>query len=126
MVRTDLNLRLPNSPGALAGICQLLGNERIAVIAMALNASGQLHLIVDNPVRAIGVLRDHHHKVTERDVVFVSTSHGPGALAPVLVLVENAGVNIEYAYGGGGEGAATASVVIGVDDAQRAAGTTGL
>jgi hypothetical protein len=126
MIRTELTLRLPNSPGSLASICQLLADERVTIIAMTLNVGGHLHLIVDNPLRAAGALRDGHHSVTERDVVFVSTPQGPGGLAPVLALVRNAGVNIEYAYGGGGEGTATAAVVIGVDDAQRAAAIAGV
>ncbi|MBI4487088.1 MAG: ACT domain-containing protein, partial [Acidobacteria bacterium] len=47
-IRTELNLRLPNSPGALAGVCRLLSDERVNVLAMALESSGQLRLVVDN------------------------------------------------------------------------------
>lgn len=126
MIRTELNLRLPNSPGALAGICQLLADERVNVIALSLDVGGHLHLIVDNPVRAAGALRNHHHQITERDVVFVATGNGPGSLVPALMLVADAGVNIDYAYGADGEGSRSAAVVLGVDDAQRASAVAGL
>ena len=29
MIRTELSLRLPNAPGALAGVCQLMSDERV-------------------------------------------------------------------------------------------------
>jgi len=125
-IRTELSLRLPNSPGALAGICQLLADERVNVIALSLDVGGHLHLVVDNPVKAAGALRSRHHQISERDVVFVAIGNGPGSLAPALKLVADAGVNVNYAYGAGGEGTATASVVLGVDDAMRAAARAGL
>ena len=58
MIRIELSLRLANSPGALAGVCRLLSNERINVQAMGLEAGGQLRLVVDNHVHAAAVLRD--------------------------------------------------------------------
>jgi len=126
-IRTELNLRLPNSPGALAGVCQLLADERVTIIAIALNVGGQLHLIVDNPIKATGVLRDRHHQVKTQDVLFVATGKNPDALAPVLALVADAGVNVNYAYSAGGEaGAGGAATVLGVDDAQRVSAATGL
>ena len=39
MIRTELSLRLGNSPGALAGVCRLLSNERVNVLAMSLEAT---------------------------------------------------------------------------------------
>ena len=126
MIRTELSLRLPNSPGSLAGVCQLLSNERVNILAMTLEPTGQLRLVVDNHVHAAGVLREHHHQVTERDVIVTSVPNAPGALAPALRLVADANVNVEYAYSGAGETSATASVVLGVDDAQRAAAAAGV
>ena len=77
MTRTELNLRLPNSPGALAGVCRLLSNERVNVVAMVLEAGGQLRLVVDNHVHGTAVLREHHHDVTERDVIVTTASNTP-------------------------------------------------
>ena len=125
-IRTELNLRLANSPGALSGVCALLSDERVNILAMALEGAGQLRLVVDNHVHAAAVLRDHHHQVTERDVILVATANAPGSLAPVLRLIGDAGVNVEYAYGGAADMSATASVVLGVTDAQRAAAAAGV
>jgi hypothetical protein len=126
MIRKELNLRLPNSPGALGGVCRLLDAERVNILAMALDPGGHLRLVVDNHVHGGAVLRDHHHQVTERDVVVCTLPNAAGALAGPLRLVADAGVNVEYAYGGSTDTAATASVVLGVDDAMRASAVTGL
>jgi hypothetical protein len=125
-IRTELNLRLPNSPGALGGVCRLLDAERVNILAMALDGAGQLRIVVDNHVHGAAVLREHHHQVTEREVVVCSLPNTAGALAGPLRLVAEAGVNIEYAYGGSAEGNVTASVVLGVDDAMRASAAAGL
>jgi hypothetical protein len=126
MIRTELSLRLANSPGALAGVCRLLSDERVNVLALSLESSGQLRLVVDNHVHGAAVLREHHHQVTERDVLVTAVPNSPGSLAPALKLVSDANVNVEYAYGGGSEGSAVAAIVLGVDDAQRAAAASGI
>jgi hypothetical protein len=125
-IRIELNLRLPNSPGALGGVCRLLSNERVNIQALALETGGQLRLVVDNHVHGAAVLREHHHQVTERDVIVVPVSNAPGALGPVLRLISDAGVNIEYAYAGAPEASQSAAVVVGVDDAARASAAAGV
>lgn len=125
-VRTELNLRLPNSPGALAAVCRALADERVNILALSIETSGQLRLVVDNHVRAAGVLRDRHHQVSEREVVVAAVGGGPGALAPVLALAADAGVNVEYAYGTAIDTTGGAAIVLGVDNAARAAAAAGI
>jgi hypothetical protein len=125
-IRTEVTLKLPNTPGALAGVCRLLSDERVNIVAMALDSAGQLRLVLDNHVHGAAVLRDHHHRVSERDVIVTSIPNTPGSLAPVLRLVADASVNVEYAYGGGAEGSATATLVFGVEDAARASAAAGV
>ena len=125
-IRKELNLRLPNSPRALGGVCRLLDAERVNIQALSLDASGNLRIVVDNHVHGAAVLREHHHQVTEREVVVSTLPNTPGALAGPLRLVAEAGVNVEYAYGGCADASATASVVLGVDDAMRASAVAGL
>ena len=125
-IRTELSLRLANSPGALAGVCRLLSDERVNVLALALEPGGNLRMVVDNHVHGAAILREYHHQVSERDVIVLAVPNGPGALAPALKLVAEAGVNVQYAYGAGPESGSTAAIVLGVDDAQRAAAAAGV
>ena len=126
MIRTELSLRLPNSPGALAGVCRLLSDERVNIVAMMLESNGLLRMVVDNHVHGAATLRENHHQVTERDVIVTSVPNAPGALAPALRLVADANVNVEYAYSGAGDMPGLASVVLGVEDAQRASAAAGI
>lgn len=126
MIRNELSLRLPNNPGALGGVCRLLSDQRVNILAMALESSGQLRLVVDNHVHGAATLREHHHQVTERDVIVTAVPNAPGGLAPALKLVADGKINVEYAYGGGTEGGPAALIVLGVDDAQRASAASGL
>jgi hypothetical protein len=125
-IRTEIALRLPNTPGALAGVCRLLSDERVNITAMSLDVTGTLRLVVDNHVHGAAVLREHHHQVTEHDVIVTSIPNAPGSLAPVLRLVSDASVNIEYAYGGAAEGSPTATLVLGVPDPARASAAAGV
>ena len=125
-IRIELSLRIPNSPGSLASICRLLSDERVNVVAMALDAQGQLRMVVDNHVHAAATLRDHHHQVTEREVLVTAIPNSPGALAPALKLISDAGINLDYVYGGAGESGNTASIVIGVEHVLKASAAAGI
>jgi hypothetical protein len=126
MIRTELSLRLGNSPGALAGVCRLLANERVNIVAMMLEAGGQLRIVVDNHTHGAAVLREQHHHVTERDVIMTTVPNAPGSLASALRLVTDATVNVEYAYSGVADSGQMATVVLGVSDATRAAAAAGI
>ncbi len=125
-IRTELSLRLPNNPGALTGVCRLLSNERVNVAAMTLDSGGQLRMVVDNHVHGAAVLREHHHQVTERDVLVTTIPNTPGSLAPMLRLISEAGINIDYLYGGAAETAASATIVVGVEHPLKASAAAGI
>ena len=126
MIRTELSLRLGNSPGSLASVCRLLSDERVNILALGLEGGGQLRLLVDNHVHGGAVLREHHHQVTERDVIVTMVPNAPGALGPMMKLMADADVNVEYAYGGGSDPGPNALIVFGVEDAMRAAAAAGV
>ncbi len=125
-IRTELHVRLPNSPGALAEACRVLGDGRVNVLALSLETSGHLRLVVDNPLHAAALLREHHHTVDQREIIYTTVPNSPGALATVLRMVADAHVNAGYAYSGAGEAGMTVGVAIGVEDAERAAAAAGL
>ena len=125
-IRTELSLRIPNSPGAFARVCRLLDAERVNILAVTLEPAGVMRVIVDNPVHAGGMLREQQYRVEEREVLYISLPNGPGALAAVSRMLASAGINVEYTYGTVVEGHELAAVVVGVADAQRASAAAGL
>jgi hypothetical protein len=125
-IRTELSLRLPNSPGELQRICALLDTGRVSLLALHLESSGRLRIVTDNPLHASGILGEAGHHVEERDVLYVLLPNRPGALLHVSRLLSDAGVNLEYGYAAGVEGAPMAALVLGVADAQRASSLAGL
>lgn len=125
-IRTELSLRIQNSPGALSHICQQLSEGRVNILALNLETGGTLRLIVDNPLHAVGILKDHKHSVERRDVLIIHLPNDPGSLEKASALLSNAGVNIDYAYGSAVEDHSMASVVASVEDPQRAAMAAGV
>jgi hypothetical protein len=126
MIRIELTLHLQNSPGALARVCDLLALERVNVSALMLEPSGTTRLLVDNPTRAVGVLRDRHYVIEEREVLFVQVGNTPGAFSTVARLLASADVNLEYVYATAPDNQPHAAIIVGVPDVMRAAAATGL
>ena len=124
-MRTELSLRLPNSPGALGRVCRILGDQRVNVVALTVERGGTLRMVVDNPLRAAGALAEREYTVEQRSVLFLSLPNGPGALGNAAGLLAAADVNVEYAYASAVEGQPRATIVIGVEDAERAATAAG-
>ncbi len=125
-IQRELTVRLANSPGALGRVAQVLGAERINILAMALDPTGALRIVVDNPLHAAGSLREQHYQVEERDVLYATLPNEPGALGRVVKTFAEAGINLDYAYASGIDRVPMVAVVIGVADAQRASEATGI
>jgi hypothetical protein len=125
-IQREISVKLANSPGTLSRVSQLLGAERINVLAMSIDASGQMRMVVDNPLHAANTLREQHYNVEEREVLYTVMPNEPGSLSRALRLLGDAGINIEYAYASGIDRVPMVGVVIGVPDAQKAAYVAGI
>jgi hypothetical protein len=125
-IQKEITVKLANSPGSFSRVAQLLGGERINMLAVSIDPSGQLRIVVDNPLHAAGTLRGQHYNVEERDVLYTAVPNEPGALARALKLVADAGINVEYAYASGIDRTPMVGVVLGVADAQKASYVTGI
>jgi hypothetical protein len=125
-IQRELTVRLANTPGSLGRVAQVLGNERINLLAMSLDGSGALRIVVDNPLHAAGSLREQHYQVEERDVLYATVPNEPGSLGRVVKMLAEAGINLEYAYASGIDRVPMVAVVIGVNDVQRASAATGI
>jgi hypothetical protein len=125
-IQTEITVKLANSPGALSRVAQLLGGERINMLAMCVEPSGHLRMVVDNPLHAAGTLREQHYNVEERDVLYTAMPNEPGSLGRALKMLAEAGINVDYAYASGIDRLPMVGVVIGVNDAQKASYLAGL
>ncbi len=61
-IQREITVKLANSPGTLGRVAQVLGNERINMLAMSSTQSGALRMVVDNPLHAAGTLREQHYR----------------------------------------------------------------
>ena len=125
-IHKEITVKLANSPGSLARVGQVLGAERINMLAMAVDSSGTLRMVVDNPLHAAGTLREQHYNVEERDVLYTTMPNEPGSMGRALKLLADADVNVDYAYASGIDGGSLVAVVIGVTDPQKASYATGI
>ena len=125
-IQKELTVRLANSPGTLGRVAQVLGAERINLLALSLDGGGALRMVVDNPLHAAGVLRDQHYQVEERDVLYATLPNEPAALARVIKMMAEAGINLDYAYASGIDRVPMVAVVMGVADVQRASMAIGI
>ena len=125
-IRTELTLRLENSPGSLARLCQTLADQKVNIVALNLEPSGLLHLVPDNPLHAAGLLRGCDYAVEEREILFVQLSNSPGAAAAAIRRLTAEGVNVNYAFASVLSGHDMTVLVVAVDDAQRAATAAGM
>lgn len=125
-IRTELTLRLDNTPGSLARLCGALRDEKVDVLALGLDASGVLHVVPNNPVHAVGLLRSRDYAVEQREVLYVTVPNRPGALASAAGMLSAAGINIDYAFASALADHDMTAVVVAVDDARRAAAAAGM
>lgn len=122
-IRTELRLRLPNSPGALAQLTSVLTQEHVRIIALSLESNGLARLVVDNVSRATEVLTRHHVQADTRDVL--CTVVGPRSVAPLLTTAARADLNLEYVYASSVDGKGTMALVLAFEDTLRAAAIIG-
>jgi hypothetical protein len=125
-IRKELTLVLENKPGAAARVFKGLADDRINILAMQLEHTGLLRLVVDNPLHAAELMRERKIKVDQRDVLYTVMPNDPGALGRAAKLLADAGVNVEYLYVTAVESSPMAAVVIGVPDAMKASAAAGI
>jgi hypothetical protein len=125
-IQKELSVKLPNSPGSLSRVAQILADERVNLIALSVDTSGTLRMVIDNPLHAAATLREKNYQVEERDVLYATMPNEPGSLSRTVRLIAEAGINVEYAYASGIDTVPIVGVVIGATDALRASAAAGI
>jgi hypothetical protein len=98
---TQVSIAIPNTPGKLNEICEILEKEEInikAIMASSVLSPVQVHLIVSDPDKAANVLRGNGFSVSTKEVIAVATPDHPGGLNAVLRPLIESKVNVETLY----------------------------
>ncbi len=117
---TQVSAFLENRPGRLLHLLNVLAESGINLIAHNIvDASdfGIIHLIVDDPKKALATIRDKGITASSTTVLRVQVPDEPGAFVRRVLqpLAENK-INIEYSYAYSAPGTGKATIVIKVDD----------
>jgi hypothetical protein len=115
----ELFVVVENRPGALGELLGHLSREKINIEAIGL-FQDVAKISVNDLERARKVLVQHHYQVETRGVLRIELDHKPGSFAAVASRLGSAGLNIDYCYGTVGKGQRSASVIIDVEDLDRA------
>src|SRR3989338_6156304 len=97
----QLSIFLENRPGALAGICGILGEANVTILALAVHDTmdhAVIRLIADPHVKALLLLEQQGLYLLEQDVIVMKLDNHPGMLAEVARTLAHADINIDYAY----------------------------
>ena len=97
----QISIFLENKPGQLSQICRDLADAGINIATLSLADTsdfGIVRMIVDDHEKAQNVLTDKGHVVNVCKVVAVCVPDRPGGMAEVMVVLDKAGVDIEYSY----------------------------
>jgi len=119
----QLAVFVANQPGTLAAICGNLSDRDVNIHGLAVDDAKDhavLRLVVDNPSMAIHVLGESGVLVLDSDIIKVDLPNKKGQMAKLGRLMSEAGVNIEYAYGGLGAGDETGTLYMKVADIDKA------
>ena len=123
MIASQLSIFAENKPGKLAEVTGILAGEKINIRATAISTSdtfGVIHLIVDDPERALDALTKAGVLVKIRRVLAVLLDDRPGGLDKLAQLLAREGININNAYGFVLENRVRAVFVVDVDDPEKA------
>ena len=122
MAITQLSLFLMNQPGqlvdAVGAIAEAGANLRAMSIAET-NDFGILRVIVSDSDKVHDLLKDRF-LVSKTQVVAARMDDRSGALFPILKVLNEANINIEYMYAFTGTGPDEAYVVLRVNDVETA------
>jgi hypothetical protein len=98
---TQVSIAVDNKPGSLYRASSILEKEQInikAIMAATEMSPAQVHMIVDDPDRAVKVLQMNKFEVTTKEVIAVAAPDHPGGLNAILRPLIEANVNIDCMY----------------------------
>ena len=122
MAITQLSVFLMNQPGALVDAIKAISDAQIITRALSIaeaNDFGILRIIVSDSDAVCKLLGDKY-LFSKTEVVAAKMDDRSGALYPILAVLNEANINIEYMYAFTGSGPEEAYVVFRVNDVKTA------
>ena len=119
----QISIVLDNMPGAMSHVSEILGREGVNIRAISVADTSDIstvRFVVDDPARALNILKTNGFATKETDVLAVETPDHPGGLNAVLKPLKNAGINVHYLYPHLGRIGGQAIVILGVDKPEEA------
>jgi hypothetical protein len=123
MVITQISIVLDNIPGALSRMSEILGREGVNIRAISVADTSDIstvRFVVDDPTKALNILKTHGFRTRETDVLAVETPDHPGGMNAVLRPLRDSGINVHYLYPHLGRRSGQAIVILGVDKTEEA------
>jgi len=123
MIITQLSVKIPNKPGQLSAVSDLLGDAGVNVKALTAAVHGEgarIHMVVDDPGKARDALELAGYELSEHKVLAVEAPDHPGGLNAILRPLKDAGINVEYLYPGIGKIRGNAVIIVGGDPIEKA------
>ncbi|NLW78469.1 MAG: acetolactate synthase [Ruminococcaceae bacterium] len=97
----QISVFIENRQGALEKFTRLLGENGIDLNALSMADTtnfGILRAIVNEPAKALQLVKDHGYTANLTDVLAVAVPDSPGGLTDALEALTRGNVSIEYLY----------------------------
>lgn len=120
---TQISVFIDNKKGRLYDVCSLLGKNGVNVRALTIAESpefGILRIVVDDPEKAVRILKENSFVANLTEIVAVEVEDKPGGLAAMLKIFVDSDINVEYMYGFVEKHADRALMVFRFDDPDKA------
>lgn len=101
MIIKQVSIFLENRTGRLSEVTNLLAENSINIRTLSLADSsdyGVLRLIVNDPYKAVDILKDRGFTSSLTDMIALEVKDEPGGLAKVLERMQVHGLNVSYMY----------------------------
>ncbi len=123
MIQKQISAYLENKPGQLLDYIQVLGENNIDLQALCIADTedyGLLRMIVDQPEKAVDLLKKAGHSCRITEVLSVVIPDRPGAMRKALAALNDAQISFDYCYAFFSKEEGKANLVLRVPDNDEA------
>jgi hypothetical protein len=101
MIPKQIILRIPNQPGQLALVSELIALNGIDIRAISINVDGDqgvMTVVLNDHEKGRQLLEGHGYEVQETPVIAAYAPDHPGGLTAIIKPLKDADVNVERLY----------------------------